>query len=50
MNCPYCGSDNIIYHDTCIDTDTYWCDDCNKYFDAYQKEEINEDILKWLEI
>ena len=38
MNCPYCESDNTIYHDTCIDTDTYWCNECHEYFDVYQEE------------
>jgi len=46
MICLYCKSDNTTYHDTFLDTDSYWCDDCNKYFDVNQNQEemISDDF------
>ena len=35
--CPYCESDDLTYHDSFLDTDTYWCNDCEKYFDVWKE-------------
>jgi len=45
MICNYCESDNTIYHDTFLDTDTYYCNDCNKYFDVNQQQEDRKEII-----